>query len=133
MFHKEEISSFLKTGYCDDSLQKLLAAAQSGEVVWSHPNTCLVGRSDEGVWGGVSTVSSVPAQAYRKFEARSGWISFGRAKANKNLIPLIEAEIERRAALRRSEEGKKLTEELLKSAYQTETTEDATLHLSRQR
>ena len=61
MFHKEEISSFLKTGYCDDSLQKLLAAAQSGEVVWSKPSACLVGRSDMR-WQ-MSTVSSVPARA----------------------------------------------------------------------
>jgi hypothetical protein len=109
MFYKNTIAKFLQTDYSDKSLTKLYRAAKKEAVIWWDVTACLVGRSDKITTD--NTTSSEPALAYYRFERHSGWLSFGSKRANKNLIPLIEAELKRREVKRR-EEGRRLTKEL---------------------
>lgn len=109
---EQVIAEFLMTNFDDERLAKLLTDAVAGKVPFADPTTCLVGHSAEDfldAWGYDSVQNrrrcGRASTAYRQL-ADSHWTDLflpydmSDKRKMKRLIPLINAEIARRAALR---------------------------------
>jgi hypothetical protein len=90
------IADFLISDF--GSLERLYTDAKAGKIVYYSCDDCLVGHSDQGWNRPLSEVFEV-SEAYRDLGYSSEQLVSDAVRINR-LIPLIEAEMARRAALR---------------------------------